>query len=198
MLHTHSLPTPFLLHDSLKGMSSQPHPSGRQGSGSWLVMGVSCSSMFLLYCGRRERSSLLPSDQFRRHQILGLISWRTDSVRTFGPRSELCVCPLPSVGDDTGFIILVSHGIATYWEKSDYDLLLTEHPILKVILPLLSLLSCSYHHKKKPTTSQQQQQNNPGVKSCFTKVLRAVGVTVVFPENLWPSQGKLVHVRILW
>lgn len=122
-------------------------PSGRKGSGSWLMVGISCSLMFLFYCGRGERSSLLPSDWFRRHLILGLIArGRKNSGGTFGPWSELCVCPFPSVGDDTHFIIPVSHEIATYWEKSDYDLLLSEHPRLKVILALLSLFNCRYHH----------------------------------------------------
>lgn len=90
------------------------------------------------------------------------------------------------MADDIRFITTVSHGIVRYWEKSDYDMPLTEHPTLVILFPL-PLFSCSYHYKKN---------NNPGAKSCFVKVLSAVEVTVVFPETLWPSGGKLVHVRI--
>lgn len=119
MLHTHSLPIPFLLHDSLKGTSSQQYPRAAQTRFRIIVRGgVSCSLLFLLFSGRGERSSLLPSSWFRRHLVKGLISWRKNAVGNFGPQSELCVCPLPSVGDDISFIMRGNHVELQYTGKN--------------------------------------------------------------------------------
>lgn len=53
---------------------------------------------------------------------------------------------VPAVGDDICFIITILHGIAMYREKCDYDVPLTEHPTLAVVLPPLPLFSCSYRY----------------------------------------------------
>lgn len=65
----------------------------------------------------------------------------------------------------------------------------------KIFCPCCLCLVAVTITKKTPKFDDNNTKTGP--KSCFTKVLRAVGVTVVFPENLQPSQGKLAHVRIL-
>lgn len=157
------------------------------------MVGISCSWMFLgfhctvaLWQGRKELTHSFQLIQ--KSPDLGVFAWRRkNSVGTFGIWSELCVCPHPAVGDDICFIITVSHGIVRYREKPDYDMLLTEHPTLAVILPPFPLFSCSYHYKKKKSRS----------KILLCRILSAIGITVTFPETLWPAGGKPVHLRIL-
>lgn len=58
----------------------------------------------------------------------------------FGPQSELSVCPLPSVGDDISFIMQGNHVALQYTgKKSDYDLPLTEHPLLSYSSSVVSI-----------------------------------------------------------
>lgn len=147
VLPTCSLSTPSLPCDFPKGKSSLPSSQDRtvearaRGHGSWWKLaapGFFLVSVARLHCGREGRSLLFPSSWFRRCLILELIAWgRKNSVGKFGPWSEPCVCPLMAVGDDICFIMTVLDGIVVYWEKPDYDLLLSEQPSPAVILPPL-------------------------------------------------------------